>query len=96
VAGNNWISVGIATGYCLFFFPLLMVMEGRHLKKTFGDDYVKWAREVSVFLPGFRKVKNPSFNISLYMKNREYRVFYLTLLATAILVLKVLKIIHTK
>lgn len=95
VAGNNWISVGIAVGYCLFFFPLLMIVEHRHLKKAFGERYDQWAKEVNIFFPSIRKVKNPSFNISLYMKNHEYRVFYLTLLATAILVLKVLKIIHT-
>lgn len=95
-AGNNWISVAIATAYCLFFFPMLMIVEHRLLKKSFGEDYEKWSKEVNAFLPRLGRVKNPSFNISLYMKNREYRVLYLTLLVTAIMILKVLKIIRTQ
>lgn len=94
-AGNNWISAAIAAGYCLIFFPLLMVVEHGLMKKTFGQQYESWAKEVNSFFPMIRKVKQPSFNISLYMKNREYRVFYLALLVTAILILKVLKIIKT-
>lgn len=94
-AGNNWISAAIATVYCLFFFPMLMVIEHRLLKKNFADRYDDWARQVNVFFPKLRRVKNPAYNISLYMKNREYRVFYMVLLVTAIMVLKVMKIIRT-
>ena len=72
-----------------------MVVEHRLMKKTFGQEYEEWAKEVNAFFPRIRPVKNPSFNISLYMKNREYRVFYLALLVTAIMILKVLKIIKT-
>jgi len=95
VSGNNWLSLVIATTYCLFFFPMLIIVEHRLLKKTFGEAYTKWANEVNIFVPKIRRVKHPAFDISLYMRNREYRVFYLTLLITAIMVLKVLKIIRS-
>ncbi len=95
-AGNNWISYAMAAAYCLFFFPMLMIVEHRLLKRVFAEQYEAWCREVGPFFPKLRRVKKPSFNISLYMKNREYRVFYLTLLVTAIMVLKVLKIIRTQ
>lgn len=95
ISGHTWLSVSIALGYCLFFFPFLMVVEHRHLKRTFGTAYVEWARQVGPFFPRIGKIRKPGFNISLYMKNREYRVLYLTLFVTAILILKVLNIIRT-
>jgi protein-S-isoprenylcysteine O-methyltransferase Ste14 len=95
VAGNNVYSYVIFFAYYMMFFPFLMVLEHRRLKKKFGDRYLNWYNNSHTFVPKLRRIKEPDFNISYYMKNKEYRVLYFSLFVIAILILKVLKIIRT-
>jgi protein-S-isoprenylcysteine O-methyltransferase Ste14 len=95
VAGNNLYSYVIFFAYYILFFPFLMILEHGRLKKQFGDRYISWADRSHSFFPKFKRVKERDFNISYYMKNKEYRVLYFSLFIIAILILKVLKIIRT-
>ncbi len=93
IAGNNICCYLIFLVYYLAFFPFLMVLEHRRLKETFAEKYDQWAEGSNSFFPKIKKVDCSGFNISYYMKNREYRVLYFSLFVVAILILKVLNII---
>lgn len=94
VAGNNVYTYAIFFFYYFTFFPFLMAIEHRRLKKQFGDKYDNWAKKSNVFLPKIKKV-DPSFNISLYMKNREYRLLFYSLFVIVVLIIQYLRIIRT-
>lgn len=93
IAGNNIYSYLIFFIFYLMFFPFLMIIEHKRLKKKFGKKYEEWSKKSNSFFPKIKRLKNLGFNISYYMKNREYRVLYFSLFVIAILVLKVLKVI---
>ena len=95
VAGNNVYTYIIFFVYYLLFFPFLMVIEHKRMKSKFGDDYKKWAKKCNVFFPKIKKIKGMNFNISFYMKNKEYRVLYFSLFVIAVLILKYLRLIRT-
>jgi hypothetical protein len=44
-----------------------------------------------LFFPRIKKIKKFDFNIAYYMKNKEYRVLFYSLLVIAVLVIKFLK-----
>lgn len=93
IAGNNVYTYSIFFAFYLLFFPFLMVLEHRRLKVKFGREYEEWFKNSHSFFPKIKRVKERDFNISYYMKNKEYRVLYFSLFVIAILILKVL-IIH--
>lgn len=94
IAGNNIYSYLIFFLYYLMFFPLLMIIEHNRLKNKFGQKYDNWSRNSNSFFPKIKRSKKMGFNISYYMKNREYRVLYFSLIVIAVFILKVLKIIR--
>jgi protein-S-isoprenylcysteine O-methyltransferase Ste14 len=94
IAGNNIASYLIFFVFYLMFFPFLMYIEHNKLKKKFGMKYDVWSKKSNSFFPKVKRMKGLGFNISYYMKNKEYRVLYFSLFVVAILVLKVLKIIE--
>jgi len=94
VACNNVYCYAIFLVYYMMFFPFLMVIEHRRLQKKFGKQYEEWAKNSNSFFPKIKRMKNLGFNISYYMKNKEYRVLYFSLFIVAILILKVLQIIR--
>ncbi len=94
ISGNNIPSYAIFIAFYLVFFPFLMIFEHRRLRIKFGKQYEEWARNSNSFFPKIRRITNHDFNISYYMKNKEYRVLYFSLLVIAVMVLKVLKFIR--
>jgi len=94
VSGNNFYSYAIFFSFYLLFFPFLMVVEHKRLKKKFGEQYEAWAKDSHSFFPKIKKIKDSDFNISFYMRNKEYRVLYFSLVIIAIMILKVLQIIR--
>lgn len=94
IAGNNIYSYLIFFVFYLVFFPFLMIFEHKRLKKKFGKEYEDWSKKSNSFFPKIKRLTKSDFNISYYMKNREYRVLYFSLFVVAILVLKALKIIR--
>ncbi|MGE5342413.1 MAG: methyltransferase family protein [Candidatus Omnitrophota bacterium] len=95
IAGHNLASYIIFFVFYLTFFPFLMVYEDKRLKLKFGDEYDAWKKRTYVFFPKIQRIESSDFNISYYMKNKEYRVLYFSFLVIAVLVLKVLKLIQT-
>jgi protein-S-isoprenylcysteine O-methyltransferase Ste14 len=93
IAGNNVCCYTIFLVYYLLFFPFLMVIEHKRLKKKFGKQYEEWAERSNSFFPKIKRLDKRGFNISFYMKNREYKVLYFSLLVVAVFVLKVLKVV---
>ena len=94
VAGNNIYSYGIFIVFYILFFPFLMTLEHKRLKIKFGKTYEEWAKGSNSFFPKIKKVDCRGYNISYYIKNKEYRVLYFSLFIIAVLILKVLKIIR--
>jgi protein-S-isoprenylcysteine O-methyltransferase Ste14 len=94
IAGNNTSSYIIFFAFYLLFFPFLMVFEHNRLKKKFGKQYEEWAKDSHTFIPKIKRIDDSDFNISFYMRNKEYRVLYFSLFVIAVLILKVLKIIR--
>lgn len=92
IGGDNLYSYLIFLVYYFSFFPFLMIIEHRRLKKQFGEKYKKWYKTSNSFFPKIKKVKQFNFNISYYMKNKEYKGLYFSFFIIAIYILKVLKI----
>ncbi|MCK5059035.1 MAG: isoprenylcysteine carboxylmethyltransferase family protein [Candidatus Aminicenantes bacterium] len=92
IAGNNIASYIIFFVFYLMFFPFLMYIEHKRLKKIFGSKYEEWSKKSNSFFPKIKRLKKLEFNISYYMKNREYRVLYFSLFVIVVLVLKAIKI----
>ena len=88
IAGNNLYSYGIFLTYFLVFFPYIMVVEYRRMKERFGKEFEEWAEDSHVFFPRVRKIRSTGFNISLYMRNREYRVIYFSLIVILVFIFK--------
>jgi protein-S-isoprenylcysteine O-methyltransferase Ste14 len=91
IAGNNLFTYLIFFAFFLLFFPFLMVVEHRRLKQKFGKKYEQWARKSNSFFPKIKRIRDFNFNISYYMKNREYRVLLFSFLIIALLILKYLR-----
>jgi protein-S-isoprenylcysteine O-methyltransferase Ste14 len=96
VSGNNLYSYLIFLVYYLFFFSFLIFLERKRLKKRFGRQYEEWAKRANLFFPKIKKINKVGFNISYYMKNKEYRVLYFSLLIVVFLIVKYLKGINLK
>jgi protein-S-isoprenylcysteine O-methyltransferase Ste14 len=94
IAGNNIYSYTIFFCYYLMFFPFLMVIEHKRLKKKFGKEYEDWAKNSNSFFPKIKRLDNLGFNISYYMRNKEYRVLYFSLFVIGVFILKVLRILQ--
>jgi len=72
-----------------------MVYEHHRMKKFFGPQFEEWRKKTNLFFPKIKRIEDTDFNISYYMKNKEYRVLYFSLFVIAVFILKVLKIIRT-
>jgi len=91
VACNNLPSLLIFLIYYFTFFPFLIAVERKRLRKRFGSRYDEWAKQANLFFPKIKKIKKFNFNIAYYMKNREYRVLFYSLFVIAVLIIKFLK-----
>jgi len=89
-AAHNIYAYVICFVFYFLFFPFLISIENKRLKKKFGEKYETWSKNLNTFFPKIKIIKDSQFNISFYMKNREYKVFYFSLLIIALLVIKYL------
>lgn len=101
--GNLLIGIGVAVGgnnlyvflifivYYLAFFPVSMIRRQRKLKDKYGKDYEVWKKRTNVFVPRIKKIVPGEYNISSYMKSKEYRVIYFSLFVIAVLVFKFIR-----
>jgi isoprenylcysteine carboxyl methyltransferase (ICMT) family protein YpbQ len=91
IASNNWLTVAICAVYYFSFFTFLIAVERKRLKSRFGQRYDDWAKQANLFFPRIKRIKKFDFNIAYYMKNKEYRVLFYSLLIIAVMVVKFLK-----
>ncbi len=89
-AAHNIYAYIICFVFYFLFFPFLIIVENRRLKGKFGKEYETWSKNLNTFFPKIKRIKDSQFNISFYMKNREYKVFYFSLLIIAFFVIKYL------
>lgn len=91
IAGNHFFTYLIFFAFFLFFFPFLMIIEHKRLKQKFGKKYEEWSRKSNSFFPKIKRIREFNFNVSNYMRNREYRVLFFSFLIIAMLILKYLR-----
>jgi hypothetical protein len=90
VASYNVITCLIFIVYYFAFFTFLIAIERKRMRQRFGKQYEAWAKNANLFFPKIKKVEKFNFNIAYFMKNREYRVFFVSLFVTAVLIVKFL------
>ena len=96
IAGNTIYTYLIFFAYYLLFFPYIMWLEHNKMKEKFGKAYEKWAKNSNSFFTKIRKVDKSGFNITYYMKNKEYRVLYFSLFFIALLIIKTLFLLKSE
>jgi protein-S-isoprenylcysteine O-methyltransferase Ste14 len=72
---NLWLAGALLALYLLVYYPV-MRSESRHMQDLFKVDYERWAAEVPLFIPRLspaRMTNAQSYDLSLYLKHREYR-----------------------
>jgi len=90
IACNNLIALFTFLAYFSIFFTFLIAIERKRMREKFGAQYDAWAKSANIFIPRLKKIKTANFNISYYMKNKEYRVLYFSLVVIAALIVKYL------
>ncbi len=88
IASNSLYGYLIFVIYYLSFFPALILIENKKLRKLFGSEYENWAKNKNTFFPKIKKIDLNGFNISYYMKNREYKTLYFSLFIVLVLIFK--------
>ena len=94
LAGNNLYGYLVFLVYYLTFFSFLIALESKRLRTKFGKEYDEWSKTSNLFFPKIKKIDRFNFNISYYMRNKEYRVLFFSLCVVAILIVKYLMRIH--
>lgn len=46
------------------YYERIMIAEERHLERTYGEEFLRWAEGVPAFLPSFRKFKPAALSFS--------------------------------
>ena len=91
-SGQPLLAIPFAALFLGIYYPVMRV-EAADLAKLFGEDYHKYARSVPLFLPRlspFRdeKTEGMKFDVSLYLRYREYQAALGLLIAWVLLALK--------
>jgi hypothetical protein len=63
LTGNFWFVVA----FCLFYwiyYERIMFAEEQFLRRSFGDIYTDWAKNLPAFIPSFKNFKKPSLPFS--------------------------------
>lgn len=96
IAANRWLlGVGFAALFLGIYLPVMRV-ESATLAELFGEDYRRYARAVPLFFPRLTPYRDEQaeagqqtkFDISLYLRYREYRAALGLFVAWGVLALK--------
>jgi protein-S-isoprenylcysteine O-methyltransferase Ste14 len=83
LAGGNWIlALACLILFAAIYWPVIR-REEEYLRGEFGEAYDRYAQQVPLFLPRFRRPEGgEKFQWKQYRKNREYEAFlgYLALM----------------
>jgi protein-S-isoprenylcysteine O-methyltransferase Ste14 len=88
-SGVWWLALLFIVLFLGIYFPVMSV-EADELTAIFGDQYKKYAKEVSLFFPWFSDYESDGkkFEMELYMRYREYQAGLGFLAVCAVLILK--------
>jgi protein-S-isoprenylcysteine O-methyltransferase Ste14 len=93
IAAGRWILGAVFAVFFLGIYLPVMRVESETMARLFGERYVEYARAVPLLLPRWRRYEDPAlpgakFDISLYLRYREYQALLGLLAAWALLALK--------
>ena len=73
-SASSWVVLAVAA-YLFAFYPSVMREESEFLRRTFPDEYARWARDVPLFLPRIDPAgpRETSFSWARVAANREWR-----------------------
>jgi len=73
-SASPWVVAAVAA-YLAAFYPSVMREEAAFLRRTFPEDYERWAREVPLFLPRLTPAgpRASTFSWARVAGNREWR-----------------------
>ncbi len=88
-AGVWWLGIIFVALFLGIYLPVMRV-EANDLTKLFGADYKEYARRVPLFFPRLTafRASDEKFDLSLYMRYREYRAALGLVFALLVLALK--------
>lgn len=92
LATARWEIVAVFVLFYLLIYSSVMRSEAEHMQQIFPDHYPNYAKNVPLFWPKFSAWQNSTkrdFDLSLYLRYREYRALLGTVAALAILVAKI-------
>ena len=94
IAAGRWLLVIVPIVMLLGIYVPVMRVESQTLAQLFGTKYVRYSKEVPLFLPRLSAYRNqviPAiFDRSLYLRYREYRAALGVVIAWALLALKMI------
>jgi len=61
---NSWFTISFIFFYALYY-ERIMYTEEFFLRRKFGDTYLNWAQETSLFIPSFKNHKKAEYPFSL-------------------------------
>ena len=96
--GTPWFVALFATFYLLIYVPV-MFAEAETMRGLFAEDYALYSRQVPLFVPRFTPYRADQsyrsqpgnerrFDVSLYLRHREYRAAFGFVVAYALLAAK--------
>jgi protein-S-isoprenylcysteine O-methyltransferase Ste14 len=93
IAAGRWILGVVFAVFFFFIYVPVMRVESETLSQLFGERYMQYARAVPLFLPrgkryGDSTQSETSFDMSLYLRYREYQALLGLLAAWTLLALK--------
>jgi protein-S-isoprenylcysteine O-methyltransferase Ste14 len=76
VAGGSWIlALACVVLFAAIYWPVIR-REEEYLRREFGEVYDRYAQQVPLFLPRFRRIgAGEKFQWKQYRKNHEYEAF---------------------
>ena len=88
-SGVWWLGLIFIALFLGIYLPVMRV-EAKDLTEIFGADYEEYARKVPLFFPRFKsyKASDAKFDMSLYLRYREYRAALGLAFAWAVLLVK--------
>jgi protein-S-isoprenylcysteine O-methyltransferase Ste14 len=88
-AGVWWLGIAFAVLFLGIYLPVMRV-ESDDLTKLFGAEYEEYARRVPLFFPRptTYRASDAKFDMSLYLRYREYRAALGLIFALLVLTLK--------
>lgn len=91
-SGRWWLSLIFGAIFLLIYLPVMQA-EVKELVAIFGEKYENYAHNVPLLFPRLTPFRNgdvlPKFDVSLYLRYREYRAALGLFLAWSILAVKV-------